>query len=116
MAELDLAITAWIYEAKPAAAVALFPALSKYVVMTRKAPGCINVDYLQATANPDMFLVYEKWDAQESRDQHYASELFRQSASDMAAHLADPPTFIALDVISAYDEGGTTPASAVHLE
>ena len=107
-----MSIHAAIYEAANGRTPSLLPVLAKYVVMTRQARGCINVDFLLATLNTHMFLVYEKWDSEQSRAAHYASELVAQSAAGMSPYLAGSPTMIQFESISAYDEGGLAPYEA----
>jgi quinol monooxygenase YgiN len=79
------------FVAKPGREDALRVVLTAAVAPTRREPGCHQYDLLQSPENPQHFCFVERWDKDESLDQHLKTDhvqiLLRQS-SDL---IAEPP-------------------------
>ena len=77
--------------------------LSRYVVVSRGHEGALNLDLLESEAEPDLFLVIEKWNSEEARDDHFNSEDAVLMAESLRGLLAAPPEIVPYAPVSAYD-------------
>lgn len=81
----------------------LRPLLARYVVLTRDAPGCRNVDLLASATTPNRYLVIQKWESPDAQRAHFDSPLMVGFAADCRGLLAAPPAIDLHDAISASD-------------
>lgn len=77
--------------------------LAKYVVVTRNAPGCRNVDLAASIATPGRFLVVEKWDDAGAQAAHLDSDEMVEMAKSASGMLTGPPDLDLYAAISAHD-------------
>jgi quinol monooxygenase YgiN len=102
-ADLELAVVIGSFEARTGRQGDLAAVLAKYVVLTRRRPGCRNVDLVASASRPGRLVVIEKWEsADEARSHLDASETVEmaQAARDV---LAGPPDLDLFESISAHD-------------
>ena len=71
---------------------------------TSAQPGCLHCDFLSSTQNDDILVLLEKWESQETLNQHIKSEEFRKvlAAMDTAC---EPPdlSFYEIDSLAGMD-------------
>lgn len=77
--------------------------LSKYVVLSRMAAGCRNIDLTQSVAHPGRFVVIEKWENPESQRIHFDSTEMVEMAAACDGILTSPPEIDLLEGLSAHD-------------
>ncbi len=77
--------------------------LSRYVVMSRGHEGALNLDLLESEAEPNEFLVIQKWADVEFRDKHWDHEDAVVMAESMRDKLMEPPQILPFAPVSAYD-------------
>lgn len=99
--DVDLAIVTMRFDA--ADPEALLAALSKYVVLTRREPGCRNVDLCASVTSPGRYLVIQKWDSPEAQRRHFDSEVMVDMARACTGILVGPPDIDLWDGPSAHD-------------
>ena len=76
---MDLTIVSLVFDASDPEALAAV--LAKYVVVTRGAPGCRNIDLCASVSRPGRFVVIEKWESPETQRTHFDSvEVFALGA------------------------------------
>jgi quinol monooxygenase YgiN len=81
----------------------LLAALSKYVVLSRRHPGCRNIDLTASVAVPGRFVIIEKWDTPQSQEAHFDSPEMVEMARACAGLLAEPPEIDLLEGLSVHD-------------
>lgn len=81
----------------------LLGVLSKYVVLTRKQPGCRNVDLCLSVTRPDRFVIVQKWEHPDDQRRHFDSPGMVEMAASCAGLLATAPDIELLEGISAHD-------------
>src|SRR3954464_16060052 len=81
----------------------LLAVLAKYVVVSRGAPGCRNIDLCASATRNDRFLVIEKWESPEAQGTHFDSPEMVEMAENCRGLLAAPPDIDLFDGISAHD-------------
>ena len=81
----------------------LLGVLAKYVVVSRGAPGCRNIDLVASLTTPGRFLVYEKWESPEHQQEHLTSAVTEEMAAAALPLLAGPPDLGLFEAISAHD-------------
>ena len=81
----------------------LLAALAKYVVVSRGAPGCRNIDLCASATREGHYLVIEKWESAEAQRAHFDSEEMVEMAASCRDLLAAPPDIDLYDGISAHD-------------
>jgi quinol monooxygenase YgiN len=101
--EVELAVLTAIFDARLERADELAAVLSRYVVLTRREPGCRNVDLLASATESGRFLVIEKWDSPDAARAHLDTELMTDMAQAVVPLLASKPRIDLLDTISAHD-------------
>ena len=84
-------------------AEALRGVLARYVVLTRRQPGCRNVDLCASVTRPDRYVVVQKWAHPEDQQRHFDSAEMVEMARACAGLLASPPEIDLLEGISAHD-------------
>ncbi len=99
--EVDLTIVTMRFDAADAAA--LVAVLAKYVVLTRMAPGCRNVDLCASVTHPGRYLVVQKWDDPGAQRAHFDSPVMVEMARACAGLLTGPPDIDLWDGASAHD-------------
>jgi len=81
----------------------LLSVLAKYVVLSRAAPGCRNIDLCASATREGHYLVIEKWESTEAQRAHFDSEEMVEMAESCRDLLAAPPDIDLYDGISAHD-------------
>jgi quinol monooxygenase YgiN len=102
-ADLTLAVVAGVYDARPGAEAQLGAVLANYVVVSRRSPGCRNIDLVASLTTPGRFLVYEKWETPEYQRQHLTSPVTEEMAAAALPLLAGPPDLGLFEAVSAHD-------------
>jgi quinol monooxygenase YgiN len=77
--------------------------LAKYVVVSRGAPGCRNIDLCASATTDNRFLVIEKWESPEAQRAHLDSPEMVEMAESCRGLLAAPPDIDLFEGISAHD-------------
>ena len=77
--------------------------LAKYVVVSRGATGCRNIDLCASATRDGRYLVIEKWDSPETQRAHFDSAEMVEMAESCRALLSAPPDIDLFDGISAHD-------------
>lgn len=101
--DVELSIVAGSFTARSGREEELAGVLAKYVVVTRNAPGCRNVDLAASIATPGRFLVIEKWDDADAQTAHLDSDEMVEMAKAASALLTGPPDLDLYAAISAHD-------------
>jgi quinol monooxygenase YgiN len=101
--DLEVAVLTAVFRARPDGESELAAVLARYVVLTRRAPGCRNVDLLTSATESGRFLVIEKWDSADAARAHLDTELMSEMAEAAVPLLAGRPEIDLLDTISAHD-------------
>ena len=81
----------------------LLAVLARYVVLTRGAPGCRNVDLCLSATTPNRVVVIQKWESHHAQREHFDSALMVEMAGACRGALAAAPVIDLLDGISAHD-------------
>ncbi len=84
-------------------ALTLAAHLANYVVMTRGAPGCRNIDFCVSVSDPNVFVVLQKWDSPDSQEAHFDSPIMVSMAEGCKGLLAEAPQIELLEGVSAHD-------------
>jgi quinol monooxygenase YgiN len=101
VAPVELTMVTMILDASDPAALAAL--LSRYVVTTRRRPGCRNVDLCASLGVADRFVVVEKWDSPQAQAEHFSSPEVDAFAGALGKVLRADPQFDLLASISAHD-------------
>ena len=99
--EVELTVVTMRFEAADDAA--LLGVLSKYVVLTRMADGCRNVDLVSSVIHEGRHLVIQKWESSEAQRAHFDSEVMVEMAGSCGGLLTGPPDIDLWDGNSAHD-------------
>src|SRR3954453_9573211 len=81
----------------------LLGVLAKYVVVSRGAPGCRNIDLCASATADDRFLVIEKWGSADAQRAHFDAAEMVEMAESCRGVLVGPPEIDLFDGISAHD-------------
>ena len=81
----------------------LLGVLAKYVVVSRGAPGCRNIDLCSSVTRERRYLVIEKWDSPEAQRDHFDSPEMVEMAESCQSLLSAPPDIDLFEGISAHD-------------
>jgi quinol monooxygenase YgiN len=81
----------------------LLAVLAKYVVVSRGAPGCRNIDLCASATNDRRYLVIEKWESPDSQRAHFDSPEMIEMAESCRGLLTAAPDIDLFDGISAHD-------------
>ena len=81
----------------------LLGVLAKYVVVSRGAPGCRNIDLCASATQDDRYLVIEKWESPEAQRAHFDSPEMVEMAESCRGLLAAPPDIDLFQGVSAHD-------------
>jgi len=101
--DLEVAVLTAVFRARSDREGELAAVLARYVVLTRRAPSCRNVDLLTSATESGRFLVIEKWDSADAARAHLDTELMTDMAEAAVPLLAGKPEIDLLDTISAHD-------------
>ncbi|MGZ8734109.1 MAG: putative quinol monooxygenase [Acidimicrobiia bacterium] len=101
--DVELSIVAGSFSARSGREADLAAVLAKYVVVTRNAPGCRNVDLAASITTPGRFLVVEKWDDADAQAAHLDSDEMVEMAKAASGMLTGPPDLDLFAAISAHD-------------
>jgi len=82
---------------------ALQSILAKYVVLSRRHPGCRNIDLCASATTPTRFVIVQKWESPEAQQTHFDSAEMVEMATACTGLLTRPPTIDLLETISAHD-------------
>jgi quinol monooxygenase YgiN len=81
----------------------LLAVLAKYVVVSRGAPGCRNIDLCASATHDGRYLVIEKWESPEAQRSHFDSPEMVEMAESCRGLLTAPPDIDLFEGISAHD-------------
>ena len=81
----------------------LLAVLAKYVVVSRGAPGCRNIDLCASATRDDRYLLIEKWASPEAQRAHFDSPEMVEMAEACRGILTNPPQIDLWDGASAHD-------------
>jgi len=98
---MNLTIVSLVFDASDPDALAAV--LAKYVVVSRGAPGCRNIDLTASVSRPGRFVVIEKWESPDAQRDHFDSAEMIEMADACRGLLTRPPEIDLLDPISAHD-------------
>lgn len=98
---MDLTVVSMVFDSTDPDALAAV--LSKYVVVARGAPGCLNIDLCSSVSRPGRFVVVEKWDSIAAQRVHFDAPEMIEMAEACQGLLQRPPDIDLLDPISAHD-------------
>ena len=101
--DVEIAILTATFDARTGAEEALAATLARYVVLTRREPGCRNVDLVASLTHRGRLLVIEKWDSGDAVQAHLDSPLMTGMAREVVSSLAAKPELDLFDTISAHD-------------
>jgi len=82
---------------------ALQSILAKYVVLSRRHPGCRNIDLCASATTPTRFVIVQKWESPEAQQTHFDSAEMVEMAAACTGLLTRPPSIDLLETISAHD-------------
>ena len=99
----ELALTVVTMSFQASDADRLLGVLAKYVVVSRGAPGCRNIDLCASATREGRYLVIEKWDSPAAQQAHFDSPEMVEMAEACRGLLAHPPDIDLYDGISAHD-------------
>ena len=99
----ELALTVVTMSFQASDADRLLGVLAKYVVVSRGAPGCRNIDLCASATQDGRYLVIEKWDSPGAQRTHFDSPEMVEMAEACRGLLAQPPDIDLYDGISAHD-------------
>jgi quinol monooxygenase YgiN len=101
--DLELAVVMGIFEARTGREEPLAAILAKYVVLTRRRPGCRNVDLVASVLNRGRFVVVEKWESAAVQREHLDAPETVEMAEAARELLARAPDLDLYEPISAQD-------------
>jgi quinol monooxygenase YgiN len=102
--EVELTLVTLRFKASTSSsALSLAGLLANYVVMTRGAPGCRNIDFCVSVSDPNVFVILQKWDSPDAQDAHFDSPMMVSMATGCMGLLAEAPQIELLEGISAHD-------------
>jgi quinol monooxygenase YgiN len=81
----------------------LLGVLAKYVVVSRGAPGCRNIDLCGSATSDGHYLVIEKWESPEAQRAHFDSPEMVEMAESCRGLLSAAPDIDLFEGISAHD-------------
>jgi quinol monooxygenase YgiN len=99
----ELAVLTARFDPIPGSEPPLLGILARYVVLTRQAPACRNIDLLASATVAGRLLLVEKLDSASSAREHLDSPEMAEMAAAAVVHLASRPDVDLYDTISAHD-------------
>jgi quinol monooxygenase YgiN len=103
MADDDVELTLVTMQFDAADPEALLGVLARYVVLTRMAEGCRNVDLCASVTAPGRLVVIEKWASPEAQRAHFDSAEMVAMAEACRGIVRAAPAIDLLESISAHD-------------
>ena len=103
MADDPVELTVVTMDLEAADASRLGALLARYVVLTRQASGCRNVDLCASAGTPGRFLVIEKWDDVATQRVHLDAPETVALAESCRGLLSRPPSIELFVGVSAHD-------------
>lgn len=94
-------VVTWVFDAADPAG--LGATLARYVVLTRSADGCRNVDLLASATHAARALVVEKWVSSDAQRAHLDSPVAVEMARACQGLLVRPPEVDRWEPVSAHD-------------
>lgn len=101
--DVELAVVLAVFEARTGRLESLGALLARYVVLTRGAAECRNVDLVTSVIEPARFVVIEKWASAEAQRAHMDAPETVALAEDCRDLLSGPPRFDLCEAVSAHD-------------
>jgi quinol monooxygenase YgiN len=101
--DVEIWVVAGGYQARSGREPELAAVLARYVVLTRGADGCRNVDLVASASTPGRFLVIEKWDDPDAQRAHLDAPVMVEMATAATPLLATAPDLDLYEAISAQD-------------
>ena len=98
---VELTIVTMVFEASDPER--LLSVLAKYVVVSRGADGCRNIDLCASATRPGRYVIVEKWATPEAQRAHFDSPAMVEMAGACKGLLTHPPQIDLLEGISAHD-------------
>jgi quinol monooxygenase YgiN len=99
--DVELTVVTMVFEA--ADDDALLAVLARYVVLTRMADGCRNVDLCASVTRPGRHLIVQKWTTPAAQRAHFDSALMVDMARECTGLLRAPPDIDLWEGASAHD-------------
>jgi quinol monooxygenase YgiN len=99
--EVELTIVTMRFKASDGPGLAAV--LSNYVVLTRGANGCRNIDFCVSVSDSNTFVILQKWDSPAAQQAHFDSPIMVSMAEGCRGLLVDAPQIELLEGISAHD-------------
>ena len=99
--EVELTIVTMVFDAADPAP--LLDILAKYVVLTRMAPGCRNVDLAASVTLAGRLVIVEKWESPAAQRAHFDARETVEMAESCRGLLVRAPAIDLLEGISAHD-------------
>ena len=99
--DVDLKIVTLAFEAADPQALAGI--LSRYVVLSRRHPGCRNIDLCASVLTPNRFLLVEKWESGDAQRAHFDSAEMIEMARACEGILTRKPDIDLYQGLSAHD-------------
>jgi quinol monooxygenase YgiN len=100
-ADVELTVVTMAFQA--ADPEALLGVLAKYVVVSRGAPGCRNIDLCASATHDGRYLVVEKWESPDAQRAHFDSPEMVEMAQACRAVLTASPDIELWSGASAHD-------------
>jgi quinol monooxygenase YgiN len=94
-------VVTWVFDAADSAGLAAV--LARYVVLTRRADGCRNVDLVASATHPGRSLIIEKWASTADQRAHLDSATSVEMAHACEGLLTGPPAVDLWEPVSALD-------------
>ena len=82
---------------------ALGAVLSQYVVVSRREPGCRNIDLCVSANDTRRFIIVEKWESPGAQQRHFDGAALVSMAQACNGLLTNAPRIELLEPISAHD-------------
>ena len=101
--DVEIAVLAATFIARPDHEAELAAVLARYVVLARGEDACRNIDLLISATQSGRFVVIEKWESADAARAHLDTTLMVDMAAAAVPLLAEKPTIALLDAISAHD-------------
>lgn len=99
--DVDLVLVTMVFDATDADRLAAL--LANYVVVSRRHPGCRNIDLCASLTRPGRFVVIQKWESPDAQRAHFDSKEMVEMARACEGLLAGPPDIDLLQGLSAHD-------------
>lgn len=101
--DVELTVVLAVFEARTGRIEALGALLARYVVLTRRAQECRNVDLVASVIERGRFVVIEKWESAAAQRSHMDAPETVALAEDCRDLLSGAPRFDLCEAVSAHD-------------